>query len=68
MEKVVTPLCPVHLRVVLSCVFFLTFLPASCASFPRIHAASEAVIYHISNESGLIGCIPETAVMQYSAC
>lgn len=49
------------------CHVFLTSLPATCSSSLRTHAVVEAVIFHISNESELIRCIPETAVMQCSA-
>ncbi len=37
--------------------------PVTCASSQQTKAMREAVVYHISNESRLIVCIPETAMI-----
>lgn len=43
--------------------FFSNLPPATSASSQQTEAAVEVVVYHISNESGLIVCIPETAMI-----
>ena len=43
--------------------FFSNLPPVTSTSSQRTKAAVEAVVYHISNESGLIVCIPETAMI-----
>lgn len=45
-------------------VFFSTNLRLRHVQPPsKTKAAVEAVVYHAGNESGLIGCIPETAMI-----